>query len=195
MTCGCSSRPRRSGTTGGVGEDAPVAGRTAGHWAALALVVLAVLLPFGTRGGWWDVWPGWAVYANGVPTILARPVPSPDRPAAPGDGAAGSLASVPEWWDVSYRFNVGAAGLNELGVPVPQDSRVRVGILIAEEARLRAAGEMVPSDGVTVTLQRAPGRFGFAHPPSTYHGPAQIAALADAFLLNARPRALSLPGG
>ena len=42
-------------------------------WPAALLILAAVTLPFGTRAGYWDVWPGWAVYAGGRAAGLCDP--------------------------------------------------------------------------------------------------------------------------
>ena len=38
-------------------------------WPAALLIAAAVTLPFGTRSGYWDVWPGWAVYTGGEAAV------------------------------------------------------------------------------------------------------------------------------
>ncbi|NNJ27851.1 hypothetical protein LzC2_39610 [Planctomycetes bacterium LzC2] len=147
-------------------------------WPAAGLIAAAVLLPFGTRSGYWDVWPGWAVYAGSVPKatgleyILRR------------NQAVGPSHAV-------HVADIGEAALMKFGAPLPQDPRVRVGVL--EVWRIR-----YPERAFDVIIERPDGwsslapdrRYGYdlSLEKRVDFGPA-----LDSFLLNARPRALSLP--
>ncbi|WP_145357693.1 hypothetical protein [Alienimonas californiensis] len=190
--------------------------RTAGPRAAPAalLILAAVLLPFGTRSGSWDVWPGWAVYAGGVPrAVIMRGTNGDDWERAgrsfaarpdhhPGDSF--SLAPI-------TTLDMERSGLAELFAPIPQDPRTRVGVARTLEARSRAESrrslgessdvmDMVmaaPDDEIqlySVTRTTPNGRWD--EPIAERWGLGQrrgIDNLLDSFLLNARPRALSLP--
>ena len=175
------------------GESVPIWSvlRTTGPraWPAAALIAAAVTLPFGTRSGYWDVWPGWAVYAGG-----------------PGGSGwvrlPGRRAQTKNWPAGSYRpLNLSRRALGELHVPVPDDWRVTVGLTLAAAARGDAwfAGEPDRADpGVgtpRVYLVPVRGRMERSRTPSgrSVAGWKEVNAFADAFLLNARPRALSLP--
>ena len=167
-------------------DDAPLAGRTPGQWAALIVTALAVLLPFGTRSGYWDVWPGWAVYANGVPGAWTFREATPaemDR-----DDPDRSL-----YWRDQFLVDPTDGGLDELAVPIPQSPRVRVGVLLADVARVEAAGEIDAADTTSAKIFAAPDRFSRGPGEVISRRYAGIGLIAEDFLLNARPRALSLP--
>ena len=165
-------------------------------WPAALLTLAAVTLPFGTRAGSWDVWPGWAVYAGTKPQVLIRQVAPPEvlgpqslrfsdrfRPAPPPD------ADHPQQ---IYYINLERRALAELHVPLPQDPRVRVGVAAVLWSRRRHGN-------IRIDVQRVPGWGWWSTefetdtvmvPPDPER---KIDELLDAFLLNARPRALSLP--
>ena len=186
--------------------------KTAGPraWPAAGLIVAAVLFPFGTRAGYWDVWPGWAVYAGGVPRLEAT-------------------LYEPHWHraTLSYRSEpvpLGSHALRRLRAPLPQDPRVRLGVLSALSRRggFSPAGEGMPNAlGMKMAVRpmrswRA-GYWRLGHrivppgprfeppdpppaPPPRQWGepapgfePSDAAPMLDTFLLNARPRTLSLP--
>ena len=158
-------------------------------WAAGAIVLAAVTLPFGTRAGYWDVWPGWAVYAGGVPRGRVTYL---EREYTPGPGLRLLLGGqqAPTDWE--------GEALAELGAPLPQDARVAVGVLLAKSARFAEPGERTA--GGTVSIEASASLLGRRpYPPGKPRvevedgrvgWPEQSGGL---FLLNARPRALSLP--
>ncbi|MFH5802854.1 hypothetical protein [Alienimonas sp. DA493] len=156
--------------------------RTAGPRALPAglLIAAAVLLPFGTRSGYWDVWPGWAVYAGGVPKArVIRPMTLAEIRRYDPDGTWPFGHDMPEDYD--------RRGLERLGAPVPQDPRVRVGLVVADVLRGRVRH---PSLTVLSPGARWETDSGTA---AGYQGDERVRRFADDFLLNARPRALSLP--
>ena len=176
--------------------------RTAGPraWAAAALIAAAVTLPFGTRSGYWDIWPGWAVYAGGVPKTGVNIYFPPNGP--PAAAAVPWLATGPD--AKTYGSNaerLRRTALVRLGAPLPQDRRVIAGLALAVDALIDGSTPLEPGDyaGPVLGGRSAPGRFQPARGPNgarpipLVRGAAGLDELADAFLLNARPRALSLP--
>ena len=183
--------------------------RTAGWrtWPAAGLIAVAVLLPFGTRSGYWDVWPGWAVYARGVPRGSAAMVIYPeDVPPQ----VARRLTFLYGYANLTITHTA-ERSLEELHAPLPQDGRIHLGLAIAAAKR----GDARLSDQMTRgTPQHDQPVFGQPRvillsglPPLTRRPPPgpnrwdakaatgwdEVNAFADEFLLNARPRALSLP--
>ena len=160
--------------------------RTAGPraWAAAGLIFAAVTLPFGTRAGSWDVWPGWAVYAGGVPKVEAR------REFTIIHSFVGGYVP-PEPVRLDRR------ALEATGAPLPQDPRVRFGVLSALSRRgdLAVRGR---TENWALQYWTFPVGPRFSPPPrrgTTIRRVALGEELpdVDAFRLNARPRALSLP--
>ena len=162
--------------------------KTAGPraWPTAGLILAAVLLPFGTRAGYWDVWPGWAVYAGGVP----RAVAVWEYPVDAGTWTSGFVPA-------DEPLDVGRSALRELDAPLPQDPRVRTGVAIALLERGVTATTFKNADWqLRLGYVRRAGGFGSRSPGPVWEattGSEAARRVADGFLLNARPRALSLP--
>ncbi len=163
--------------------------RSAGPRSAPAalFIAAAVLLPFGTRSGYWDVWPGWAVYAGGVPKawvgVLDQEIPTPANPAPPRKVWPGEFAPLIdlvistsnkepdplEKFEGSLQImrrsgqmvmndrGYEAEALDELGVPLPQGGRAAAGVLLAESIRRSAAGGVWHAG--TVDVKAVPSRW------------------------------------
>ena len=185
------------------GERVPVwtAVRTAGvrAWPAAAVILLAGwVLPLGTRSGYWDVWPGWAVYAGGVPKARGYLHPgTTTHPLAERLSRAG-LPRTP-YSDSGVDLQHDERALEGLGVPVPQDLRVRAGLTLADLVRTDAANAAkakrleVGASWPSLTFRPAGPRTG---PPAFNKSWTGTGIFRTAFrgrILNARPRALSLP--
>ena len=184
--------------------------RSAGRrtWPAAGLIAAAVTLPFGTRAGYWDVWPGWAVYAGGMPRGSAAMVIYPeDVPPQVARRMEPFLYGY-ENWTITHTAE---RSLEELRAPLPQDGRMHLGLAIAAAKRGDARlGEYLtrgtPQHGRPVfgrprvillsglpPLTRRPAPSPNRWDADAATGWDEVNALADHFLLNARPRALSLP--
>ena len=153
-------------------------------WPAAGLIAAALLLPFGTRAGYWDVWPGWAVYAGGVPKVTVQKT-------------SRFIMFTEGMYTPDEPIDLGDRGLAALRAPVPQDPRVRLGLLSAFSRR----GDLLPADDADRWLVqyweeppgprfRRPARRAF---PLHRTKPDGIESEPGRFLLNARPRTLSLP--
>ena len=182
------------------GDGVPIVSalRTAGPraWAAVILIAAAVTLPFGTRAGYWDEWPGWAVYAASSPSALYSVGVDPAR--MPPKVELG-VAVATGFHHVILMPHPHERTLEELGVPLNSGPREHVGLAIADAHRIK---NVYPSSFAEPRVLLFPGVAPLSRPAAPAFGPGggriaagwgEVEALADAFLLNARPRALSLP--
>jgi hypothetical protein len=147
--------------------------------AATMLVALAAGLPLLESGGWWDHWPGWAVYSSrpATVTMLVREGRVDDLPATLRS-CVGPPEPLTDWRPVS----VDTWSFELLQCPIYPQERYRLAVIGA------VAVESGLGDDVRVRVESTPGRWTGDRKKFEYVGSAGIRARCSAFQLNTRPR-------
>jgi hypothetical protein len=152
---------------------------TYGSGAATIVVTLSAVLPALEPIGWWDHWPGWAVYSSrpALVRILVRESRVDDLPAALRT-CVGPPEPLTDWRPVS----IDAWSFDLRQCPIYPQERYRLALIGA------IAGEAGLEDDVRVRVETSPNRRTGERSQFELSGIAEIRARCGVFRLNTRAR-------